>query len=161
MFSLVLGLLVGIAILLFAFARWVGAGTQLQHVKTDERQMEAIDERTAPFARVAVSGQDNSALAIVAKEEPGAVAAAVPTNGEEVFNAACTACHGQGIAGAPKMGDRAAWAPRIAKGMDTLHKHSIEGFQGSAGLMPPKGGRIDLADDLIRQGVDYMVEKSR
>ena len=54
---------------------------------------------------------------------------------------ACMACHGAGVAGAPKIGDAAAWGPRIAKGADTLHKHAIEGFQGQAGFMPPKGGR--------------------
>ena len=71
------------------------------------------------------------------------------------------ACHGLGIAGAPKMGDKAAWGPRIAQGMDTLYTHSINGFQGSSGVMPPKGGRMDIADDLIRQAVDYMVQNSR
>lgn len=83
------------------------------------------------------------------------------TRAEELYNTACFACHAQGIGGAPRIGDKAAWAPRIAKGKDTLYKHSIEGFQGEAGVMPPKGGFLHLPDDLIRQGVDYMVERSR
>lgn len=160
MFSLVLGLLVGIAILLLVLARFVGASTQEAHLKVDPRQQVAVDARTQPFARVAVAGQDNSALAIV-EPSGGAPAAALPTTAEEVFNAACSACHGQGIAGAPKMGDRAAWAARIAQGTDTLYKHAIEGYQGKAGFMPAKGGRADFPDDIVRQGVDYMVEKSR
>ena len=83
------------------------------------------------------SGQDNSAL-----EAPKAAAGAQQDlGGEEVFNMACVACHGAGVAGAPKFGDTAAWAPRIAKGADTLHKHALEGFQGQAGFMPAEGRR--------------------
>ena len=69
---------------------------------------------------------------------------------------ACVACHGAGVAGAPKFGDKAAWAPRLAKGVDTLHKHALEGFQGQAGFMPPKGGAVDLTDKSIMNAVDYM-----
>jgi cytochrome c5 len=74
-----------------------------------------------------------------------------------VFDAACTACHGAGIAGAPKAGDKGAWGPRIAQGKDTLYKHAIQGFTGKAGIMPAKGGRADLDDELIKAGVDYML----
>ena len=59
------------------------------------------------------------------------------------------------------MGDKEVWAPRIAQGKGTLYKHAIEGYQGAAGVMPPKGGRVDLSDDLIRLGVDYMIDGSR
>jgi cytochrome c5 len=83
------------------------------------------------------------------------------TTGPEVVEGACSACHGEGIAGAPKMGDAAAWAPRISQGQDTLYKHAIEGFQGKAGIMPPKGGRTDISDELVRAAVDHMVEQSR
>ena len=161
--SLVIGTLVAIAILLIVLAKFVGGETQLEHVKTDSLQLAAVEDRTRPFARVAVAGQDNAALAIVEQSAVAAAATAspVPQNGEEVFNAACTACYTQGIAGAPRMGDKAAWAARIAKGKDTLYKHSLEGFQGQAGVMPPKGGRVDLSDDLIRLGVDYMIDGSR
>ena len=160
-FSLVLGSLITIAILLFVFARLVGASTQVPHVQAEKLAVRAVDTRVRPFAQVAVAGADNSALATSEEPAKPAVAAALPKTGEEVFNAACTACHGLGIGGAPKFGDKAAWAPRIAKGMDTLHKHALEGFQGQSGLMPPKGGRVDLPDDVIRAGVDYMVEHAR
>lgn len=162
-FSLVLGILIAVAVLLFALAKVVGTTSQLQQVKAEPLQIAAVDERTRPFARVAVAGQDNAALQI-AQESSGSaptVGLPVPKNPEELYNAACSACHAQGIGGAPRIGDKAAWAPRIAQGKDTLYKRAIEGFQGSAGLMPPKGGRVDLADDLIRQGVDYMVQRSQ
>jgi cytochrome c5 len=58
------------------------------------------------------------------------------------------------------MGDAAAWKPRVAQGAATLHKHAVEGYQGSAGFMPPKGGRVDLSDDEIIAAVDFMVGKS-
>jgi cytochrome c5 len=78
-------------------------------------------------------------------------------NGTEVFEGTCKACHGLGIAGAPKAGDAAAWAPRIAKGKATLYEHALHGFTGTAGVMPAKGGRTDLSDDLIKQAVDHIV----
>ena len=106
-----------------------------------------------------MAGQDNSQLAI--KADTGAAStsgsAAIPKNGAEVFQQTCSACHGQGIAGAPKAGDRAAWAPRIAKGKTVLYQHAVQGFQGSAGVMPAKGGRADLPDDLIKAAVDHML----
>ena len=60
-------------------------------------------------------------------------------------------------AGAPKAGDKAAWGPRIAEGKATLYQHALNGYTGKTGIMPAKGGRTDLPDDLIKQGVDYMV----
>ena len=157
-FMLVLGILIGIAILLYVLARIVAANTQEKHVISDPANQAVVAERIAPVAKVAIAGQDNSALAPV---QAAAAAPAEELGGEEVFNMACLACHGAGVAGAPKMGDKAAWAPRIAKGLDTLHKHGIEGFQGSAGFMPPKGGRADLSDKSIINAVDYMVEGSK
>ena len=68
---------------------------------------------------------------------------------------------GSGVAGAPKVGDAAAWGPRIAKGADTLHKHAIDGFQGQAGFMPPKGGATTLSDKSIMNAVDYMISQSK
>ena len=66
--------------------------------------------------------------------------------GEEVFKAVRTTCHTAGAAGAPKVGDNAGWAPRIAQGAPTLYDHAIKGYQGKAGVMPAKGGNSDLDD---------------
>jgi cytochrome c5 len=79
--------------------------------------------------------------------------------GDQVFQQVCQACHGAGVAGAPKAGDKAAWAPRLAEGADTLHKHAIAGYQGKSGFMPPKGGRTDLTDKSVMNAVDYMVSQ--
>ena len=80
--------------------------------------------------------------------------------GKALFNTTCTACHGAGIAGAPKFGDKAAWAPRIAQGTNTLYQHAIKGFQGEFGMMPPKGGST-APDADVKAAVDYMVAAAK
>lgn len=84
--------------------------------------------------------------------------AAEEIDGEAVYRTACTVCHGAGIAGAPKTGEASAWEARLEQGMDTLVKHAIEGFQGDAGVMPPRGGRSDLSDEQVQAAVQYMVD---
>jgi cytochrome c5 len=157
-FSVVLGSMIVIAIGIFVFSRILGGAEQARQRLVDPMHQGNVAERVAPIGRVAIAGQDNSALKVA--PPPGAAPAAalaLPANGEETYKVVCGACHGQGIGGAPKVGDKAAWAPRIAQGKDLLYKHAVEGFQGKAGLMPAKGGRIDLTDDLVRQAVDHMV----
>jgi cytochrome c5 len=161
-FSLVIGLLIIVTLALFAFSRSVASRTQEQQMLVDAKYVGSVQERVAPFAQIAVAGKDNSALAIVANPATaGAVVAVSFTSGAEVVTQACGACHNLGIAGAPKVGDAGAWAPRIAQGKNTLYEHAIKGFQGKAGMMPAKGGRTDISDELIRAAVDHMVEKSR
>lgn len=81
--------------------------------------------------------------------------------GEKVYNESCQSCHAAGIAGAPKFGDKAAWADRIAQGMETLNNNSINGFTGKTGMMPAKGGNAALSDDEVKAAVEYMVAHSR
>ena len=80
--------------------------------------------------------------------------------GAELFKKTCAMCHQTGVAGAPKLGDKADWGPRIAQGKDTLYKHATEGFNGNKGAMPAKGGNPALKDDEIKTIVDFMVSKS-
>lgn len=78
--------------------------------------------------------------------------------GRAVWMGTCEGCHGYGIAGSPKIGDQAAWAPRIAKGRETLYAHALEGFFGKGSThMPPRGGNDALSDDEVKMAVDYMV----
>ena len=157
-FSVVIGILVAITIALFVLARIVGYDLQGQHVKDDAPVRASIAERIAPIGKVAVAGQDNAALAIQPDDPSKATAAvALPADGPATYDAVCAACHSAGIAGAPKSGDKGAWAPRIAQGKDTLYKHAIEGYKGNAGYMPARGGNAALTDDLVRQAVDHMV----
>jgi cytochrome c5 len=151
-FSLVLGVLIAFAIVLFAVARSIGADTQAANVLLDPLNVANIEKNIAPFAQVAIAGKDNSALAALAAPAGGAPAASVPTTGEQAFTQVCSACHTTGINGAPKVGDHAAWGPRIAQGKETLYKDAING----KGSMPPKGGTT-WPDATIRLTVDYMV----
>ena len=160
-FSLVIGLLVVVALGIFALARSVASETQEKQMLVESHYLKGVTERVQPFARVAVAGQDNSALKIEATTPAGSAAPAQPKNGDELYEQACKACHGAGIGGAPKAGDKAAWGPRVSKGKDILYDHAIKGFTGTAGMMPAKGGRVDVSDDLVKQAVDHIVELAK
>ena len=94
---------------------------------------------------------------------PAPAAAPSPTAelGKSIYGKTCAMCHAAGVAGAPKPGDKADWAPRIAQGTDTLHKHAIEGFTGAKGMMPARGGGASLTDEQIKAAVDFMVAQSK
>jgi cytochrome c5 len=85
--------------------------------------------------------------------------AAAQAKGDEVYKKACGVCHDQGIAGAPKMGDKAAWAPRIKQGMDALYTVGIKGKPGTG--MVAKGGNSSLSDADVKAAVDFMVSKAK
>ena len=162
-FSVVIGGLIGIAIGIFAVASYIG-GRGAERLD-DPEYVREVRERIAPVGRLAVAGQDNSALAIVASAAAApAAAAAVSTtvlSGAEVYKSTCSVCHATGVGGAPKYGDKAAWAPRLAQGAAVLHQHALAGLQGKAGVMPPKGGRADLADQSVVNAVDYIAAAAR
>ena len=143
-FSLVLGILILFAIILFGVARSIGADTQGQRVLLEPLHLKDVQQNIAPFAHVAITGKDNLAVAIVSAPAGAAPAADVPATGEQAVN------------GAPKIGDHAAWGPRIAQGKETLYKDAISG----KGNMPPKGGAT-WPDATIRMTVDYMVSLNK
>ncbi len=108
-----------------------------------------VEEITAPVGQVAVADGSSS---------EGGATSGNGDLGKTTYESVCFACHGQGIAGAPKFGDKEAWGPRIEKGLETLHEHALKGFTGSSGsMMPAKGGRADLSDEAVMAAVDYMV----
>lgn len=105
--------------------------------------------------QVALADPEKSAAPISTAE-----AADAPLTGPAVYKEICISCHAApGIGGAPALGDRDAWAARIAQGMDTLIDHALHGFSGSTGIMPMKGGRVDLSDEEIIRAIEYMVEQ--
>lgn len=112
-----------------------------------------IDARTRPDATVCVEGEECGTGAAPASVDTGST---VKTP-EEIYTASCLACHASGAAGAPKTGEKAEWADRIAKGEDVLYTHAIDGFN----MMPPKGTCAACSDDEIKAVVDYMVELSK
>jgi len=77
--------------------------------------------------------------------------------GQSVYAKSCAACHDSGVMDAPKIGDKNAWAPLIAEGVDVLYENANKGV----GKMPPKGGNMQLSDDEVKAAVEYMVEKSK
>lgn len=166
-FSMVIGLLIVIAVAIFALARVVAGETQDKQVLEESQYLKSVESHLQPVGQVAVAGQDNSALAIKAEagasDQAGSAGGgpALPKSGAETFQQVCSACHGAGIAGAPKAGDKGAWGPRIAKGKEVLYDHALKGFQGNSGVMPAKGGRADLPDDLVKAAVDHMVDMAK
>jgi cytochrome c5 len=115
----------------------------------------ALQERIAPIGKVNVGAtSQETTAAIVPAADPAAA-------GKTAYDSVCTACHSAGLAGAPKVGDKAAWSARIDQGIDVLYEHAIKGFQGKSGmLMPPKGGG-ELSDAEVKAAVDYMVGASK
>jgi cytochrome c5 len=123
-------------------------------------------QRPAGAAQAAASAP---AAAVVATAAPAAAATPAPAaapaqtaaagasaSGEALYKQTCFACHGTGAAGAPKFGDKAAWAPRVAKGLPTLVDHATKGFNA----MPPKGGS-SASDAEVRAAVEYMVNAAK
>ena len=91
------------------------------------------------------------------QSQPSGTAKPAAAEGKEVFAGTCVACHQTGVAGAPKLGDKAAWAPRIQQGVDTLVQHALQGKNA----MPPKGGNAALSDAQVRAAVEYMVSQAK
>ncbi|MGH8648796.1 MAG: c-type cytochrome [Burkholderiales bacterium] len=117
----------------------------------------SVAERIKPVGQVEVAAAETP-------REPGKIAVAAPKpgrDGQQVYQAGCVACHDAGIAGAPKLGDKGQWAKRIAKGVDTLYASAVNGVQGSAGAMPPKGGNLALSNAEVKAAVDYIVARSK
>jgi len=119
---------------------------------------EAIAARIAPVAQLNTGGAIEPEAPAAA---PVAAAAAGARSGQDVYQSTCFACHGTGAAGAPMVGDAAAWGPRAAQGIDTLLSHAVNGFTGSKGMMPARGTCGNCSDDDLKAAVEYMVENSK
>jgi cytochrome c5 len=155
-------LVVGI-ILLAQFAVGVYSSRSLK----DDPSMapEAVAKRIAPVASVEVDPKAPAAAAAAAPVKVATVAVPPPAtkgseaagSGKSTYDAACAVCHGAGVAGAPRLGDKAAWAPRLKTGKDALLAAVIKG----KGAMPPKGGNTSLSDDAVKAAVEYMTAAAK
>ncbi len=148
MFMAVLVGLVGLTITILVIANLLYKGDAME---SDSRVQKAVAERVKPVGEVYIGSVPQGKG--VAAAAPTQVAAA-DLSGDQVYQQVCASCHTAGILNAPKPGDAAAWAPRLAKGNDTLYAHAINGI----GAMPAKGGRADMSDDAIKAAVDYMIK---
>ena len=111
----------------------------------------------SPAAPAAPMVAATVATPVPAAAPPAAAAAATSDVGEKIYKQACAACHIAGVAGAPKFGDKTAWAPRIATGMDAMVAAVISG----KGIMPPKGGAAGASDADLRAATQYMVNAAQ
>lgn len=159
-FMLVVGILIGAAVGLFFLVRMIAIDTQGEFVLEDPTVQAEINSRIEPVGQVVLLG---SAELAAARAAPVAVPVQVaePRTGPQVYNQACIACHAppDGVAGAPVVGDNEAWASRVEKGIETLTDHALNGFQGSAGFMPAKGGRLDFSDEEVIAALQYMLDQ--
>ena len=112
-------------------------------------------------ARIAAVGQINTAQAQSSTTTTQVAVTEAAVDGQKVYQSACIACHGAGVAGAPMVGNAAAWAARIAAGNDSLYANAINGLVGSSGVMPAKGGNTTLSDAEVKAAVDHMVSQSQ
>jgi cytochrome c5 len=126
-------------------------------------KQQVLAERIAPVGGV-YSG-DTGRAAMQAAQEAAAKAAAAQvayggtTDGKTIYGNLCHSCHDAGVGGAPKITDKAVWAPRVAEGIDTLVKHAIEGYTGKTGVMPPRGGNASLNDAQVKATVEWIVSQ--
>ena len=156
-YSLVIGILAAITLAILVLAMKMSDLTQGIYTRDATEYQNAVAERIRPVGQVYRSDDElKPPLATVetaAEPEP----VATEMSGPQVYNSACLACHGAGIGGAPVLGDAAQWVERVAQGAVTLKQHALQGYTGSSGFMPAKGGRLDLADAEIEAAVDYMI----
>ena len=114
----------------------------------------ATIDRIKAVGSVCVEGKECAGAPVAAAAAPVAAAGGAGRSGDAVYNASCSACHGTGAAGAPKVGDKGAWGPRMAQGKATLYQHALNGIRA----MPPKGMCMTCSDDEIKAAVDYMTK---
>ena len=120
----------------------------------------AGDAAAAPAATAPATTPAAAPAAAPAADAAPAAAAPAPAaaadTGKNIYSTTCVACHGSGVAGAPKFGDKAAWAPFIAKGMDDMVQNATKGI----GAMPPKGGST-ASDADFKAAIQYMVDAAK
>ena len=141
-----------------------GGGADLSDLEVERALVYMANQAGAKFKEPAAATPEKAATAAPAKDKAAAAAptpektaagagAADKADGKKIYDGTCTACHGTGIAGAPKAGDRAAWAPRLKTGANALYASALKG----KGAMPPKGGNATLSDADVKAAVDYLM----
>jgi cytochrome c5 len=167
--KLAIGVVIGAAALIVGIlllAQFAVGAYGARSMKNDPAMSpEQVAKRLAPVAVVSID--PNAPPPAAAAAAPAVAAVTVPAaasktasaggSGKATYDSVCTVCHAAGVAGAPKFGDKAAWAPRIKTGADALHASALKG----KGAMPPKGGNPALSDADVQAAVDYMVAAAK
>lgn len=138
------------AIFLFTFGATIFATTAVQSATKLEQE---IIDRIKPVGEVCLEGEDCA----VATAAPASAGPAEARSGEKIYNTSCFACHGTGVAGAPKVGDPGVWASRMENGLDAMVSNAINGINA----MPPRGTCMDCSDEEIQTTVQYMLDNSQ
>ena len=157
-FALIIGGLMALTLVLAVAARLVYAGHLPEPSAVRAAQ---ASTRIAPVAAVYAGSTGQAAMqaaqAAAAVAAQATVAYEGTLQGEVIYGKLCTACHGTGAAGAPML-LKSLWAPRVAQGFDTLASHAVVGYQGSAGMMPARGGNPSLSDEQVKATVQRMID---
>ena len=146
---------IAISILLFELVSDFGGGLIKGQVKRTTSKFSQQDNLAPVF--VLTQKEEQPANIEIQESAPPPVLAAL--SGEEVYNSACIACHMTGAGGAPLLGDVDAWEARVAQGTPVLVQRAVEGYMGEIGIMPAKGGRLDLSDEEVENAVGYMLDQ--
>ena len=162
-FAIMIAMLAGAAVIFMLIGAGVWASLPKEH---SQREVQRASDRIAPVSAVYAGNTGRAAMeaakTAAAKAAASQVAYGGTTDGKVIFDNLCTTCHTNPATGAPDIHDKAAWAPRIAEGIDTLVKHAIDGYKGPSGngpLMPPKGGNPALTDTQVEATVKWMVSQ--
>ncbi len=157
-FSLVIAFLAVVALFLIGVGFYIGTK---QPRDADPGAEARITQRIKPVGAVYAGASGAAAAAAAAEAARQAAASQVAydgtLDGAVIYDKLCAACHNTGAGGSPTL-DHAHWDARIAQGMDTLVRHAIDGFQGSSGLMPARGGNPALTDEQVEASVKWMID---
>lgn len=160
-FSMVIGFLAAVTLVLILFASHLNGSLQRE---PDPAAKQRVLDRIAPVGAVYAGATGAAAQAEALKAAAAAAASQVAyggtTDGKTIYDNLCTGCHTSGAGGAPKL-DGAGMGARAAQGLELLVKHAIEGYTGTAGVMPAKGGNPALTDEQVKVAVEWMVAQSK
>ena len=154
----------GVLTMLLIGGAWMIYDAEPKEVNPDAAKK--VAERIAPAGAVYAGDTGRAAMQAAAEAAAKAAASQVAyggsTDGKTIYDNLCHSCHTAGVAGAPKLGDKGAWASRIAEGLDTLVKHATEGYKGPDGnFMPAKGGNPALTDEQVKNAVHWIVDQAK
>ncbi len=159
-------LLAGLAVLTVLLISLGWAIYNREPKETDPAQTARTNALLTPAGAVYAGNTGRAAMQAAADAAAKAAASQVAyggtTDGKTIYQNLCTSCHTAGVAGAPKLGNKAMWAPRIAQGLDTLVSHAINGYNGPDGNhMPAKGGNPALTDAQVKAAVTWIVDQAK
>lgn len=153
-FSKMIFFLVILTIVLIILGTLIGSSIDNKlRAQTQEYTQQVIASRTIPTGQLNVGELQPDAESNQSANQ----LVAIDNVGKAVYDKACFVCHATGLTGAPLPGDIDNWNPRIRKGIETLYSNAINGYQGTVGIMPPKGGNLLLTDEEVKEAVNYLV----